>query len=404
MQLHEVSVRRTSDTICLVGHAEIKLARPWRPAGPIELYFEFPAEYQDFVSVSADPFVVAMLVPCMENKEPLEVTPPISPQLHFNLPRIRDIFHRWYPYLPQIEIEGRPRVEQPRSRPNRAATFFSGGVDSFYTLLKYRRYSTLPAPLTHIIFMRGIETNLAYSKGVQDSQRLVEEIATTVGVQCIVGKSNIRTHFPLHWDDYYLGSGLAATALALADGLGYVCIPSAFSYHHMVAHGTTPLVDERYSTEQLQLVHDGAEVTRPEKVARAVEWDGDLFLKYLRVCLDNCGGAYNCGKCYKCVRTAITLRALGLLEQAPTFPNKSNSHWQKVAASDYLAFVDENLDFARKHGDDVELIALLEQVVRKHRRSESLRTFVRNSPLSCLRPLYHYAKEMYQHATKGHSE
>ncbi|MDK0575371.1 hypothetical protein P6P35_16130, partial [Clostridium perfringens] len=88
------------------------------------------------------------------------------------------------------------------------------------------------------------------------------------GVELITGETNIRSVFPLHWERYYFGSGLAAVAAALAPGFGYVCIPSSFTYNHLVAHGSTPLADERFSTAAQQLVHDGCEATRAQKVAR----------------------------------------------------------------------------------------------------------------------------------------
>ena len=58
----------------------------------------------------------------------------------------------------------------------------------------------------------------------------------------------------LHWERHYHGSALAAVALGLSPMFAYVCIPSAFWYRHLIAHGSTPLVDE-ISTERLQVVH-----------------------------------------------------------------------------------------------------------------------------------------------------
>ena len=111
-------------------------------------------------------------------------------------------------------------------------------------------------------------------------------------------ETNLRTSLQrgedyLHWERHYHGSALAAVGLGLSPAFGFICIPSAFSYNHLVAHGSTPLVDEMYSTETLQIVHDGPEVTRAEKVARIIEWHGDLVLRHLRVCIKNRGGAYN---------------------------------------------------------------------------------------------------------------
>jgi hypothetical protein len=352
----------------------------------VEAYFHYQVPDAGFVEAAADPFAAAMLLPCMRAGEALEIVPPLSPQMCFSLPRIRDIFHTWWPHFTRSELRVTPRASVSPPASERAATFFSGGVDSFYTLLKHRcGAGTLAVPLTHVIFMRGIENKLQWTEGVEGSEAWVQEVAAATGVQCIVGESNIRMTLQgleanLHWERHYHGSALAATGLALYPGLGYVCIPSAFTYNHLVAHGSTALVDEMYSTERLRLVHDGAEATRALKVAKIVEWDRDLVLSHLRVCLMNRGGAFNCGKCYKCVRTAVPLRVLGLWEAARTFPDKSMDHWEETIAQDHLALTEENLQFARERGGDRALISMLEGIVHRRRRRQTAVAFVQNSP------------------------
>jgi len=168
LRLHNVSVRVGAETVRLVAEAESD-----QQSGRFELYFEYPIEYEEFVSASADTFAATMLVPAMFQNERLQIDPPLSPRLLFNLPRLRDIFHAWHPDLSRCEIQATAGPAAVKRPTNRAATFFSGGVDSFYTLLKHRRNGELPAPLTHIIFMRGIEKPLDFARGVEASQQRV---------------------------------------------------------------------------------------------------------------------------------------------------------------------------------------------------------------------------------------
>jgi hypothetical protein len=165
-----------------------------------------------------------------------------------------------------------------------------------------------------------------------------------------------------------------------------VCIPSSYSYRDFVIMGSTPLTDERFSTEYLQIVHDGAELERAEKVARLIEWDPDLVLAHLRVCALNYGGPYNCGRCWKCVRTMIPLQYLGVLDRAATFPDKSTAHWAAVAEADSLPFVEENLRFGQAHWPGHELTLLLERIVRRRRYRQAMKTAVESSPLRPLLP------------------
>ena len=405
MKLRDVELRTLADRVQLVGtvlrDGNHKIV-PWainesefqNSRGnelEAEIYFEFPKCYESFVSPTADAFAIAMMLPAMAAGEPLEIDLPLSASLLFNLSGIQEIFHAWFPQFQRIPIhaESCPDTGQPRA--HRAATFFSGGVDSFYTLLKRIGPEPLPAPLTHMIFMHGVEQKLCNSQETDVSQQRAEKIAKMTGVECIVGTTNLRTVFPLHWERYYVGTALAATGVALAKGLGYVCIPSSFTHLHQdfpTPHGTTPVVDERYSTEALRIVHDGANVTRAQKTACITEWNKPLVLESLRVCIHNGGGAFNCGKCYKCVRTGVALKLLGLWEQASVFPNKSTSHWGKVIFNDHLVFTEENLALAHERGINNALSKQLECIVRRLNRNDALAAFTKNSPLAHLLPLY----------------
>lgn len=387
MRLYRVELRRSATTARLVGHCE----RERRP-GRFELYFEFPIAYQDHISEVADPFAAAMLVPAMLENEPLAIDPPISPQLLFNLPRIRDVYAAWRPEMTRPDISAVARPGPEPSRAAEAAAFFSGGVDSFHTLLKHTRQLELPVPLTHIIFMRGLEKPLELSHGVDDSQRMIEAVASKTGVRSLVGESNIRTHFKVHWQRYYYGSGLAATALSLGDGFGYVCIPASWGYKDLVVSASTPLVDERYSTERLQIVHDGAERPRAARLEKIVAWAPELVLTHLRVCVMNAGGLGNCGKCPKCVRTATVLHFLGALEQAEAFPNKDRRHWPKVTAADLPGLIEENFRFGQARAPDSEVTAQLGRILERRRRRQALRTLLQASPARAVLPLLDKAR------------
>ena len=72
-----------------------------------------------------------------------------------------------------------------------------------------------------------------------------------------------------------------------------------------------PALDPLWSTEAVEVVHDGAETRRVDKVAALAA--SPLALRYLRVCWENRGGAYNCGRCGKCMRTMVDLDLAGAL-------------------------------------------------------------------------------------------
>lgn len=405
MRLTEVEIQRSAETVRLVGRVErLSDARvPWAisethfagASSSNEIRFEFPRAWERFVSDAGDAFAIALLAPSMAAGEALELDVPVSESLLFDLMGIRDVFHTWWPRFHRVPIRGKPRDASPEVRPPRsAATFFSGGIDSFYTLLKRLEHDPLPVPLKHIVFMHGIEQALEDSQATEASQRRAEHVAARVGVECIVGTTNLRSLFPLHWERYYFGSALAAVGSALAKGLSYVCIPSSFTYLHQVPHGSSPLVDDRFSTPSIRIVHDGCEASRATKTARIVDWNADLVLENLRVCIENSGGDFNCGRCYKCVRTAVALEALGMRDRVSSFRDTSTRHWDRTMFADHPVLTMENLELARQYASDSPLVARLERVVRKIHRYDGVAEYAKNSPLAHLLPVYRRARNL----------
>lgn len=345
--------------------ADIRRHRTDRPN--LEIYYKFFGVTENDIDDSPDAFAAACLIKSMRANEPLEIEAPISARLHVMLPRIRDIYHHWWPDLfKSIPILTSPRQTQDQLPKKTTATFFSGGVDSFYSLLKHQEEgSKVGRPLSHLVFMRGVETPLEKTKGVEQSEDWVRAVATELGIKTIFGTTNVRTHIMSNWEKYDHGSALASIGLCLSPLIGHMCVPSAFSYKYQVPHGSTPLVDEMFSTDRMFIFHDGSEATRAEKVEAIIRWNKDLGLRYLRVCLGNFGGAFNCGRCRKCVRTAIPLKIIGALHEANTFRHKEATHWEAIVTLDHLELVRENYELAKRWNTDPALLKMLDGIMRK---------------------------------------
>lgn len=370
MVINDLFKEESADGVVL--KSVVQRHRKDRPS--IEFYYQFSGVHADEVDSSADPFAAACLIKSMRANEPLEIGPSISTRLHVMLPRIRDIYHSWWPDLfKRIDIHTTPRLEPAPTPRNTMGTTFSGGVDSFYSLLKHHRDgSAIGRPLTHIVFMRGVETPIERAKGVEGSEEWVRAVAENLGVRPVFGATNVRTHIMTNWEKYDHGSALASIALCLSPILGFMCIPSAFSYRHLVPHGSSPLTDEMFSTDRMYIFHDGSEVTRAEKVESIVNWNKDLALRYLRVCLGNFGGAYNCGRCRKCVRTAIPLHVLGVAQGSDIFQYKGTDHWAGFLTKDHLELLRENYDFARRRGGSPEIVETLDHAIRQRRFEQAV--------------------------------
>ena len=78
------------------------------------------------------------------------------------------------------------------------------------------------------------------------------------------------------------------------------------------------MCDHLWSTEALEIAHVGGGATRLDRLVRIK--DEPVVRETLRVCWENPGSAYNCGRCRKCLTTMAVLDVLGVLGEFPTFP------------------------------------------------------------------------------------
>ncbi len=267
------------------------------------------------VSSRAETFLAATLPSAMKLGWPLEIPGEVSPRLMNALPTIQTILRSWVPECREVPLHvGARRASQ--AAPSRAvACFFSGGVDSFYTLLKHHD------EITKIILVHGFDLRLDDTPLRTKVSQSLREVAAKLGVGLVEVETNVRSladrYFP--WK-FYHGSMLASVALLLAPQVRTVYIAASDSYATLIPWGSHPLLDPLWSTEETELLHDGLEANRLEKVARIA--GSDVALRYLRVCFPwtNVGEAYNCGRCEKCLSTMACLRSAGALGRCATFP------------------------------------------------------------------------------------
>jgi hypothetical protein len=204
----------------------------------------------------------------------------------------------------------------PRSAvPERGvACFFSGGVESLYTVLRHRD------EITALVFVTGIDVLLGDVELRKTVSGSVQSAASKLGLPLIEVETDLKNFSDrtARWDLYH-GAALAAIGLLLAPQFGKIYIAGPDSWLRLYANGTHPLLDPLWSTEDFEIVPD------PE----AERWEKLLFLagcgfdcSDLRVCYENRGGALNCGRCDKCVMTMAMVRALGVRGSFPSLPSE----------------------------------------------------------------------------------
>jgi hypothetical protein len=270
----------------------------------------------------ADPALVATLLPAMRAGGELRVRGAISPKLLRTQAEYQAIQRAWSldwtlgeGPLREVEVRAPGRAVEPRVPTGRVAAFFSGGVDSWATVLSN-------PDVTDLIFVQGFDLIPGNSEhaalGPLVEARL-REAAKGLGMPLHVVDTNLREMAdPLIRWEAYSPSALAATALLYDEVFDRVLIASDTDHETQVPLGASRLVDQLLGTERLELVDDGGRYSRLERLRRIVDHPG--VQKTLRVCWQNPGGAYNCGRCRKCLVTMIPLEAMGFRGKIETFP------------------------------------------------------------------------------------
>ncbi|MEQ8346495.1 MAG: hypothetical protein RIB84_29135 [Sneathiellaceae bacterium] len=279
-------------------------------------------------AAEADPFVVAMLPASMHDGEPCEVDRAISPKLSRNLLVAQRRLASWFDFLrpvPVLSAPPGPADGRPAGRRAGTACCFSGGVDSWYSLIKHRH------AVTHILLVRGFDIGLENDALWHSTVERIGAVAQAMDLRLVTCETNLRSvadkgrpgwGLPYDgdfWGQCLHGAALAAVALPLSPMLGTLIVPATHSEDSLRAWGSSPFLDPHWSNERLAIVHDGCEADRLQKV-RTIAGD-TLARQSLRVCHDD-RSTLNCGECEKCVRTMLALELCGALDEMATFPRR----------------------------------------------------------------------------------
>lgn len=267
------------------------------------------------VASCGDPFVPAALLPAMRGKLDIDIRCAVSEEILLAAGRVQAIERAWHPRWGVARLNaGATKADPARASTRAVAAFFTGGVDSFYTLQKHRN------EITHLVFVSGFDVPLHRSTLRQLITRELRRTAEEIGLPLIEVETNLREfsdNAQFSWEDQH-GAALAAVAHFLAPSFDKVYIPSSYALPFLFPYGSHPGLDPMWHSNSLELLHDGIEATRFDKIGALSAWD--VAVRNLRVCWQLVEGQYNCCRCRKCLWTMAFLRAHGLLEKAATFP------------------------------------------------------------------------------------
>jgi hypothetical protein len=313
---------------------------------------------------SGDAFVVLALISAMERGEVLEVDAriPVSPGLLRRLRTIQELYVQWYPGLRVIQVQA-PNTDVPVPTPDeRVGCFFSGGVDSLYSVL--RNLDTLD----DLVLCRGLDISFEEAERWERTLASVRVFADSIGKRVQVVETDAKARFTsLRHDNH--GAVLVSCGIPL--GYRRLLVPASSTYLNSLPCGSHPLLDPLWSNDLTQIEHDGAQQRTVKTRAIATS---ELALAHLRVC--NRRALYNCSACEKCLRTMVVLELIGA--HSPSFADIAPGALTRLRVDSVaqLEYWVESHALAREVGHE-RLEHEIAALIGRFRRRERLRTLDR---------------------------
>ncbi len=235
-----------------------------------------------------------------------------------NAQQAQAVAAKWWGYsCPGMIAPPEWSVPVPTAANRHTALCFTGGVDSFYTLLRGDQR------VERLLFVLGYDIELTDLQRAQAAEASVRQVAAELGVQVDLVRTNLRTHKAfraINWEHAH-GGALAAIGHLLSDHVNQLLISASYPHVFNRPWGTHWELDPFWSSSRLAITHAGAEKWRSEKLAALI--NEPLVRQHLRVCWENRSPSGNCGECEKCLRTMLVLDGHGCLDQFPVFPAAS---------------------------------------------------------------------------------
>lgn len=288
-----------------------------RPGASHETYwFDVPEEHAGSLSKTGNPWLACLLPMAVQLGQPLRLCLPVDNLLYRNTRELMEMWSIWYPDVRPIEVVADCLTDSP-ARGERAAAFFSTGVDSFFTALRSADPGAIP--IDDLISVWGFDIPYDQAGAIAKRSQRLASIARELGKTLVDVSTNLRSTRlrETSWGYLLHGCALASVGLALEGRFRTLLVAGPYDYGHVVPWGTHPQTDGLLSSSGTEVLHDGATHDRFEKVEYIARFE--IALKNLHVCYRQTSDE-NCGACEKCLRTMSMLEVLGRLEACGRFP------------------------------------------------------------------------------------
>ncbi len=289
------------------------------------LWFSVPEQYGDWLTDDVyDAFMVAMLFPAMFHNDSVTIDGCVSEHLYdriTNYIQKCEIAHHDYLHEVDVTVKG---FSVTQKKQHLVGCGFTAGIDAFSTV--YDRF-VLEKKESHKISALFFFNVGTHGGGTEKARRkfhtrydYLKPLTQELGLPFVPMDSNLFDFYRFEWE-FDAGIFCRNTAiLVFQKVLSRYYIAYDYSYWeitHMTEtdYGAVTDIcnDQIFGTESLELVVDGAQYRRSEKIERLLDFPP--FYKYLNVCVSARPTPDNCSVCHKCLRTELALDILNRLDE-----------------------------------------------------------------------------------------
>ncbi len=363
------------------GHDRLEVAVRSGGEAPRTLWYRSRRPVWDEVP-STHEFVAVALAQCAAaSGEDLLVEGPVRTGLLDQLQEYLSIWASWRPdRFAAVRVAASEEVPDDVPAPAgraRAVMGFSGGVDASFALAAHASGAPgrLTSPIGLGVLVIGWDVRHADEVGRRVAAETASRSLRAYGASCAVVATNWQQDFCPAWFLMFNAGlvGLLHTFAATHAGAVYA---NDLAYEEELGRGP---YGGRFATNRL-LGHPsfpvrttGGSHRRIERVAFLA--DHPALVANLRVCFQEGAAGKNCGRCEKCVRTQLELRAAGIVgpELAAAFPTPMGMADLHSASTTNTAVMSHYEDIAAALPPGDEYVQPTRAWARRHRQAHAER-------------------------------
>ncbi|GEA51312.1 hypothetical protein VIN01S_21160 [Vibrio inusitatus NBRC 102082] len=286
-----------------------------------ELWYSVEQCYEELLTDTLDPFLIALIIPAMSEGENIHLKGKVSKELLFNSSApLQEVIKVVIPSLKNISIKADEETISDRFKAQGVATGFSAGIDSFSVLADHHYPYNTNFKLTHLLFNNVGSHGKGGEELFNKRYKNLAKITETIGLPLIKVNSNLDSFYKenLYFKQTHTFRN-ASVGLLLQKGIGTFMYASAYHFKDCSVEKsndtskTDPITLPLISTNDINLISVGNEYTRAEKT-KFVSGISDSY-EFLDVCVSSRKRVFvNCGQCSKCLRTLVTLEIYGVID------------------------------------------------------------------------------------------